>query len=206
VPEITELTKAFVILLAVIDPVGNLPLYISLTYDKTEDEHNAIILKTACASAVLLIVSFFFGKYIIAFFGIRMPAFKLVGGIFLLYIAFTMLADNKAANSLFGEHSASEDLALMPLTFPLFIGPAAISFVIIQSSELTEWPGKALSVAEFILIGAVLWASLKFARKVVRLLGKTGIKFVTQIMGLLLGSLAVGIMADELKELLPGLS
>jgi len=206
VPEITELTKAFVILLAVIDPIGNLPLYISLTADKTSKEHDAIIFKTSCASVVLLTLSFLFGKFIVLFFGIQMPAFKLVGGVFLIYIAFTMLADTKATNSLWGDHSTKDDIALMPLTFPLFIGPAAISFVIIRSSEISLWSNKLISIAEFVLVGGVIWLSLKFARKLVGVLGRTGIKFVTQIMGLLLGSLAVGIIADELKELLPGLS
>ncbi len=205
-PEITEFTKALVILLAVIDPIGNLPLYISLTADKTAKEHDAIIFKTACASVALLSLSFLFGKYIVVFFGIQMPAFKLVGGVFLLYIAFTMLADNKVSNSLLGDHAGTDDMAFMPLAFPLFIGPAAMSFVIIQSSEFPLWSTKLISIAEFILIGVIIWLSLKFARKVVGLLGKTGIKFVTQVMGLLLGSLAVGIIADELKALLPGLS
>ena len=94
----------------------------------------------------------------------------------------------------------------MPMTFPLFIGPAAISSVIIQSSELTLWPTKLISIAEFALIGILIAMCLKLANKIQKLLGSAGIKFITQIMGLLLGSLAIGIIADELKILFPGLS
>jgi len=116
--DITELIKTFVILLAIIDPIGNLPVYISLTSHKTKKEHHSIIFKTSCASVALLTVSFLFGKYIVGFFGIQMPAFKLVGGFFLVYIAFTMLTDNKTSYLLSEEGDAKNDIALMPMTFP----------------------------------------------------------------------------------------
>jgi multiple antibiotic resistance protein len=203
---ITELIKTFVILLAIIDPIGNLPIYISLTAKKTNEEHNSIIFKTCCASVALLTASFLFGKYVVGFFGIQTPAFKLIGGIFLVYIAFTMLTDSKTSHLLSEEGNENNDIALMPMTFPLFIGPAAISSVIIQSSEFTLWSAKLISITEFFLIGILIWISLKLANRISRFLGKGGIKFITQIMGLLLGSMAIGMIADELKVLLPGLS
>ena len=204
--EAAELVKTFVILLAIIDPIGNLPVYISLTSDKTDAEHNSIIFKTCCASVAVLTFSFLFGKYIVVFFGIQMPAFKLIGGAFLIYIAFTMLTNSKTSYLLSEERDNNNDIAFMPLTFPLFIGPAAISSVIIQSNEFSLWSTKLISIAEFVLIGILIGISLKLANRILKFLGKTGIKFITQVMGLLLGSLAIGIIADALKILLPGLS
>ena len=204
--DITELIKTFVILLAIIDPIGNLPVYIALTANKTDEEHNIIIFKTCCYSIFLLTVSFLFGKYIVVFFGIQIPAFKLIGGIFLVYIAFTMLTIHKTSNLFSEEEDVKEDIAFMPMTFPLFIGPAAISSVIIQSSEFTLWSAKLISIVEFVLIGILIWISLKLANRILKILGKVGIKFITQVMGLLLGSLAIGIIAEALKVLLPGLS
>ena len=203
--DLTELIKTFVILLAIIDPIGNLPIYISLTTHKTDEEHDAIIFKTSYASVALLTVSFLFGKHVLLFFGIQIPAFKLIGGLFLVYFAFTMLTNNKTSNFFFEEGEKS-DIAFMPMTFPLLIGPAAISYVIIQSSVLTLWPAKIISIVEFALIGILIWIVLKIANRTLKFLGKTGIKFITQTMGLLLGSLAIGIIADALKDLLPGLS
>ncbi len=204
--DITELVKTFVILLAIIDPIGNLPVYISLTAHKTDEEHNSIILKTSCASVALLTLAFLLGKYIVIFFGIQLPAFNLIGGIFLVYIAFTMLTNNKTSYLFSEKEDVKEDIALMPMTFPLFIGPAAISSVIIQSNEFTLWPTKLISIAEFALIGILIGVSLKLAKMILKVLGTVGIKFITQIMGLLLGSMAIGIIAKELKILLPGLS
>jgi len=204
--DFSELVKTFIILLAIIDPIGNLPVYISLTSDKTDAEHNSIIFKTCCASVAVLTFSFLFGKYIVVFFGIQMPAFKFIGGVFLIYIAFTMLTNSKTSYLLSEERDNNNDIAFMPLTFPLFIGPAAISSVIIQSNEFSLWSTKLISIAEFVLIGILIGISLKLANRILKFLGKTGIKFITQVMGLLLGSLAIGIIADALKILLPGLS
>jgi len=203
--DVTELIKTFVILVAVIDPIGNIPVYISLTAQKTNAEHKSIALKTSCTAVFLLAASFFFGKHIIAFFGIEMSAFKLIGGLFLVYISFTMLSNTKSSY-LFSEDNVEEDISLMPLTFPLFIGPAAISIVIIQSDEISNWTGKIISLFEFALIGLLIWVTLRLSKIILNSLSKTGTKFIHQIMGLLLGSLAIGMIAEELKILLPGLS
>ena len=72
-----ELVKTFVILLAIIDPIGNIPVVMVLTRNKSDDEYRSITLKTSCAVVILLSVSFLFGKYFLIFFGIKMPAFEL---------------------------------------------------------------------------------------------------------------------------------
>ena len=202
----TELIKTFIILVAVIDPIGNIPGYIALTSHKTDAEHKSIALKTACSAVILLVASFLFGKYIIAFFGIKMSAFKLIGGIFLVYISFTMLSNEKNFYSFSEEIDDKEDISLMPLTFPLFIGPAALSIVIIQSDEISTRLERVIILSEFILAGFLIWITLKLSKIILNSLSKTGIKFIHQIMGLLLGSLAIGMIAEELKILLPGLS
>ena len=138
-------------------------------------------------------------------FGIEMSAFKLIGGLFLVYISFTMLSNTKSSY-LFSEDNVEEDISLMPLTFPLFIGPAAISIVIIQSDEISNWTGQIISLFEFALIGLLIWLTLRLSKLILNSLSKTGTKFIHQIMGLLLGSLAIGMIAEELKILLPGLS
>ena len=205
--DVTELIKTFVILVAVIDPIGNIPIYIGLTSNKTVEEHKSIALKTSSAAVFLLAFSFLFGKYIITFFGIKMSAFKLIGGIFLVYISFTMLSNAKSSY-LFSEDDIdkNDDISLMPLTFPLLIGPAAISIVIIESNEVSTGLEKIVFLSEFLFIGLLIWTALQLSRFIFNSLSKTGTKFIHQIMGLLLGSLAIGMIAEELKILLPGLS
>ena len=201
-----ELVKTFVILLAIIDPIGNIPVVMVLTGNKSDDEYRSITLKTSCAVVILLSVSFLFGKYFLIFFGIKMPAFELVGGVFLLYVAFTMLVNSKISFLYPDDAEEKEHIAFMPMTFPLLVGPAAMSSVIIQSHNITAWQVKLIFIGEFILIGILVGLTLGLSKIILNNLGKTGVKFITQTMGLLLGSLAIGLISDALKLLLPGLS
>jgi len=201
-----ELIKTFVILLAIIDPIGNIPVVMGLTENKTTDEYRTIVRKTSCAVVILLSLSFLFGGYILVFFGIKMPAFELVGGVFLLYVAFTMLVNSKTSILYPDDEDEKENIAFMPMTFPLLVGPAAMSSVIIQSNNIYAWQIKLVFIGEFIVIGILVGLALSLSKMILNNLGKTGIKFITQTMGLLLGSLAIGFIADSLKLLLPGLS
>ena len=201
-----ELVKTFVILLAIIDPIGNIPVVMVLTGNKSDDEYRSITLKTSCAVVILLSVSFLFGRYFLIFFGIKMPAFELVGGIFLLYVGFTMLVNSKISFLYPDDAEEKEHIAFMPMTFPLLVGPAAMSSVIIQSHNITAWQVKLIFIGEFILIGILVGLTLGLSKIILNNLGKTGVKFITQTMGLLLGSLAIGLITDALKLLLPGLS
>ena len=201
-----ELVKTFVILLAIIDPIGNIPVVMVLTGNKSDDEYRSITLKTSCAVVILLSVSFLFGKYFLIFFGIKMPAFELVGGVFLLYVAFTMLVNSKISFLYPDDAEEKEHIAFMPMTFPLLVGPAAMSSVIIQSHNITAWQVKLIFIGEFILIGLLVGLTLGLSKIILNNLGKTGVKFITQTMVLLLGSLAIGLITDALKLLLPGLS
>ena len=201
-----ELVKTFVILLAIIDPIGNIPVVMVLTESKSDNEYKSITLKTSCGVFVLLSVSFLFGKYLLVFFGIKMPAFELVGGVFLLYVAFTMLVNSKTSFLYPNDAEEKEHIAFMPMTFPLLVGPAAMSSVIIQSNNISPWQAKLIFIGEFIIIGLLVALTLRLSKIILNNLGKAGIKFITQTMGLLLGSLAIGLIADALKLLLPGLS
>ena len=177
-----------------------------LTENKSVDEYKSIILKTCCAVVILLSVSFLFGRYVLVFFGIKMAAFELVGSVFLLYVACTMLVNNKKSFLYSDDLEEKESIAFIPMTFPLLVGPAAMSFVIIQSHNITAWQVKLIFIGEFVVIAVLVGLILRLLKIFLEKLGKTGIKFITQTMGLLLGSLSIGLIADALKLLLPGLS
>lgn len=204
--EAVSLIKTFIILLAVIDPIGNIPTYLFLSENKTKKELKRLTIKACIATVFLLIVFFSFGQYILLFFGIKMSAFKLVGGIFLVYIAAAMLSNNKYPFGGRDKFEIHNDGSIIPLTFPLLVGPAAISLVIIQSDQIVSWEIKGLVFCEFVFIGIIIGITFKIADLIFGFVGEMGIKIMSQFMGLILGSLAIGLIAEELKVLLPGLS
>ena len=188
------------------DPIGNIPIYLSLSANKTKDELKQMRLKTCLATVALLIGFFLFGKYILVFFGIEMPAFKLIGGIFLVYIAATMFSNNPFPSKQDMDMKSRDDGSIMPLAFPLLAGPASISLVVIQADQIVLWSEKGIIILGIILIGALIGIIFRASDAIIGFLGNTGIKIMTQFMGLILGSLAIGMIAKELKVLLPGLS
>jgi multiple antibiotic resistance protein len=188
------------------DPIGNIPIYISLSANKTKDELKQMRFKTCLATVGLLIGFFLFGKYILIFFGIEMPAFKLIGGIFLVYIAGTMFSNNPFPPKQNMGLNLGDDGSIMPLAFPLLAGPAAISLVVIQADQIVLWSAKGIIILGITLIGLIIGIIFKASDFIIGFLGETGIKIMTQFMGLILGSLAIGMIAKELKVLLPGLS
>ena len=204
--ESNELIKTFVILFTIMDPIGNIPIYLSLGVDKTKEELQRLRLKT-CLAAVGLLVGFFLcGKYILVFFGIKMAAFKLIGGIFLVYTAACMLSNNPFPPKQDLDMKSGDDGSIMPLAFPLLAGPAAISLVVIQADIMESWGERGIIVSGIILLGVIVGIIFKASDVINGILGRTGIKIMTQFMGLILGSLAIGLIAEELKVLLPGLS
>ena len=90
-----------------------------------------------------------------------MAAFELVGSVFLLYVACTMLVNNKKSFLYADALEEKENIAFIPMTFPLLVGPAAMSFVIIQSHNITVWQIKLIFIGEFVVI-AVLVGSWLF--------------------------------------------
>ncbi len=194
------------ILFTIMDPIGNIPMYLSLAADKSKEELKRFRFKT-CLAVISLLVGFFLcGKYILGFFGIEMPAFKLIGGIFLVYTAATMLSNNPFPPRQDLDMKSGDDGSIMPLAFPLLAGPAAISLVVIQADLIDSWNSKILMIFGIILIGVIIGLIFNVADNIINFLGRTGIKIMTQFMGLILGSLAIALIAKELKVLLPGLS
>jgi multiple antibiotic resistance protein len=201
-----ELIKTFVILFTIMDPIGNIPMYLSLSAGKTKEELHKLRLKT-CLAVVSLLVGFFLcGKYILVFFGVEMVAFKLIGGLFLVYVAACMLSNNRFPPKQDLDIKSGDDGSIMPLAFPLLAGPAAISLVIIQADLIVAWGAKAVVILGLILVGIMIGVIFKVSDNIINFLGRTGIKIMTQLMGLILGSLAIALIAKELKVLLPGLS
>lgn len=202
----SELIKTFVILFTIMDPIGNMPTYLSLSADKSKEELQSFRLKTCLATVCLLVGFFLCGKYILMFFGIEIAAFKLIGGIFLVYTAACMLSYNQFPPKQDLDMKSGDDGSIMPLAFPLLAGPASISLVIIQADLISAWGSKALVILGLILLGGIIGIIFKISDIISKFLGRTGIKIMTQFMGLILGSLAIGLIAKELKVLLPGLS
>lgn len=192
-------------LLIIMDPLGNLPIFLLFTRDNTLAERRRMALVAALASAVILVLFALSGDALLRFFHISMPAFQLAGGFIFFIYALQMLAlipsGIKTSAEEEQEGIRKENIALVPLAVPLLAGPGAITTVLVWRQQLTA-PMQQVELLAAILVACVIvYVALFFADALRRLLGVSGIRVVTRLMGLLLAVIAVQFMVDGWKQI-----
>ena len=196
-------------LFATVNPVGIMPVFVSLTGSMTPEERNKTALTTNVAVAIILVVALIAGQHLLDLFSISIDSFRVAGGLLLLSIAFSMMSgkigevkQNKEEKS---ESAIREQVGVVPLAMPLMAGPGAISSTIVYGSK---YPGmtSTIGIAITIIVFAFgCWLLFRSAPLIVRFLGQTGINVITRIMGLILAALGIEFIINGLKVMLPGL-
>ncbi|MEZ0329301.1 MAG: YchE family NAAT transporter [Dissulfuribacterales bacterium] len=208
--EFTEYLKAFISLLFIVNPVGAIPVFLSLAQNQSEATNRHNIRVSAITVITVLITACVLGDEILKFLGISIPSFRVGGGILLLLMAISMMhartEGSRHTDEEVAEATEKEGISVVPLAVPVLAGPGAISTMIIYSNRFTQWKGMLFLILSSLLVGIITWLTLSMAMPLSRLMGKTGINVVTRIMGLLLASIAVEFIAGGLLNLFPGLA
>ena len=208
--EWTGYIKIFTALLAIVNPLGAVPVFVSLTSNMRGRERNRIVRTTSVAVAVVLITATLIGESLLNFFGISISSFKVGGGILLMLMAIAMMqAKQPQTRQTPEEAEEAEDkqsIAVVPIAIPLLAGPGAISTVIIYAHASYHPAHITFIIFIVLLVAMVTWAALHVANPISKMLGKTGINIATRLMGLLLTAIAVEFIAGGLIQLLPGLA
>jgi multiple antibiotic resistance protein len=203
--------KIFTALLAIVDPIGSIPMFIGMTDRHDAKERYRIALVAAVTMAAVLAGACLFGDAILRLFGVKIASFRVGGGILLLLVAISMFNAEYGRSRQTPEEAAEAEergggVGVVPLAIPLLSGPGAISTIIIYTSQ-GEGPGHlAFMVGGSALLGAVVWISLRLAIPIGSRLGRTGINIVRRLMSLLLAAIAVEFIAGGIGELFPALT
>jgi multiple antibiotic resistance protein len=207
--DVTVYIKFFLGLVAIINPIGLLPVFVSLTSHQTEAERNHTGKIANLAVVIILLVTIVAGQHILNMFSISLSAFRIAGGTLIAIIALSMLqgklGEVKRNQEEDRESSAMESVAVVPLALPLMAGPGAISSVIVFAAEhntLIDLVGMFVTV---LIFGALSFGLFRMASVIYRVLGKTGINVITRLMGLLMLSIGIEVMAAGFKGLFPNL-
>lgn len=208
--EIAIFLQFFVGLIAAVNPIGIMPIFVSLTGHMGTEERNKTAYTANIAVAVILTVSLLAGQLLLDMFSISLDSFRVAGGLLLLTIAFSMmsgkLGEDKQNKQEKSESISREQIGVVPLAMPLMAGPGAISSTIVYGSR---YPGmhNTLGIAATIVFFAFCcWLLFRAAPIIVRFLGQTGINVITRIMGLILAALGIEFIANGLRALFPGLA
>lgn len=207
--EISEYLKFFVGLLAIINPLGVVPIFISMTPRNTAYERNKIIDQVGVGVAVILLVGLFFGELLLQFFAITIDSFRVGGGILILIMAISMIHAKTSAiqqtTEEAEESSGKSEIAIVPLAMPLLAGPGAISTVILAAHRGATVGHYVLIACSILVLAVVVWWVLRLSPYIVKRISATGINIFSRIMGLILSAIAVEFIANGLKGLFPAL-
>ena len=193
-------TSAVVILLLVMDPIGNIPLFVSVLRQVEPARRTRVILRECAIAFAVLLAFVFFGSAILGVLGLSDPSLTIAGGVILFLIALRMIF--RRPEGIFGDAVGSEPF-IVPLAIPSIAGPAAIATVMLLASRapqrLLEWCA-AVSVA-MLVTAALLVSAERFAK----LAGEQGLLAFERLMGLILTAIAVEMLLRGIETFVRGL-
>jgi multiple antibiotic resistance protein len=209
------LKSTFLILTAlfpIVNPLGSAPLFLSLTHYYTPEERKILSRRIALNSIALIVVSYFIGTHILAFFGISIPVVQVGGGLVLASTGWAMLKQKDEDNTKAEVHRSvgAQDLltkAFYPLTLPLTVGPGSISVAITLGANEPHIGNKIIfsilgAVIGALLISGTVYLCYAFADRLARALGETGMSVIMRLSSFLLVCIGVQIIWNGLSTLL----
>lgn len=192
----------FIAMFALIDPIGNVPLFAAATTGADPRGRRLVALYIAVFVMGFLTFFYFTGLSLLAFFGISLPAFRIAGGVILFLLGLEMAREDFTARFAAVAEGESDARSwarrrfaglIVPFGMPLLIGPGAISTVIIYASEAKPFGfyGAAIGIGTIAAISLLVLAAFAASPLVARVLGKIGTSIVVRVLGLILCAMAV---------------
>jgi multiple antibiotic resistance protein len=199
--DLTLLAQVFVTVLVIMDPLGNIPLFLTLTRrDSLEQRRRAALQAVAVAAGVILLFALF-GQQILSLLSISLEALQVAGGLLLVLIALDLLRPEDDSDV---AAEAGRNVALVPLGTPLLAGPGAIAATMLYMRRADGLEGAVTVVIALLAALAVVYLTMRYATLIGRLLRENGIHLVSRVMGLLLAAIAVQLVAGAVQEWVRG--
>ena len=189
----------------VVDPLGIVPVYISLTGDFTPQKRKSTIVTSVVVAFIVLCVFALTGNVILRFIGIEPGSFFIAGGILLFVVSIDLLFGRPGRTKTSAEGGAEierEDVAVFPLAIPMLAGPGTITTILLYVSQDTTG-GFIIPILMGCILVTLACAALTMSLSgyFLRVLGKTGVSVIERIMGILLSGLSVQFVYDGLVKL-----
>lgn len=183
-------------LFSVINPLGTVPIFVGLTKAHSVKARNGVAFWATLNVLIILVISFFLGKYILLFFGISLPALKIAGGLIITSSGFSLLTGK------FSEHKGMKkrekddaynrsEVSLTPLAIPMLAGPGTISLLITYHNEYDDFDNRLVIFFAMLSTAILIYSVLKSSFIIVKVLGASGINALSRIIGFVV--IAIGI-------------
>jgi len=187
-----ELLQAVVALFIIVDPLGNLPIFIGLTEGMSVKERKDTFVEALYVGFLLLLVFTLAGTGILTLFRISLDDFKIAGGLLLLAISLSMLVRGH-----FIEITDSKDIGAVPLGCPLLVGPGAITTAMVLIGMYGVKLTLAAVIINFFISGVIFyWSDVIYEK-----LGRTGSMIIAKVMAIILAAIAVKFIREGIVSL-----
>lgn len=205
--DISQSLKLLIGLISIVNPIGAIPMFLSLTDDQSPPERQRTGAQAAFAVTIILSTSLFLGEPLLKGLGISLSSFRVAGGILILLMALNMLKDGRSAHKQNPEDERDaqqrESITIVPLSMPLLAGPGAISTAIVFSQQSSSWLQQLLHLGAIAGVGLVVGLCLRTAPWISKVMGPPGMRVMTRIMGLLLAAIGIEFMTQGLLGSFP---
>lgn len=196
-------------LISVVNPLGAVPVFLSLTPDYTRVERNKTALLTSIYFTLILTAFFWGGTYILGFFGISIYALRIAGGIVIMMSGFALLqgkfAKNRVTPKVREEAMEKDDISFTPMAMPMLSGPGSISLLIGFYSEFPDMMQRLTISGSILLMGVIIYFVLRMSPLLFKLLGVGGLKAISRIMGFIVIAISIEYIISGVVALVASL-
>lgn len=200
VVNVTLLSQVFITLFVIMDPLGSVPMFLSLTSQLPAKLRQRAATQACLVAFGVIVVFALFGRQILSYLRISLPALQAAGGLLLLLVALELLTGKEDETA--GQQNVN--IALVPLGTPLLAGPGAIVATMVFAGRVHAVPDVVAVALGVVGVHLALWVTLRFSTSILRLIRESGITLVTRIAGLLLSAIAVQLIADAVRAFVSG--
>ncbi len=200
----TIFIHALVGIFVIVNPFGNVPLFISLTQKLTTAERKSAIVKSMVIATAILLVFALIGKALFDMLNVTLDSLRIAGGLLLLAIAFDMLMGRSPASKIDAEEER-DGVAVTPMATPLLAGPGAMTTVMVLMNDAGSPVLKGAIMAAILLAMAVSFIVLINCELVYNIIRKDGARVLTKIMGIVLATIAIEMAVNGLLHAFPTL-
>lgn len=190
---------AFVTVLVLMDPIGNVPIFLGLTRDLDGKQRNRAALIGSLVALAVIVVFALFGQQVLDALGISLEALQVAGGLLLLLVALELLRGGEGPGGSEPVTDGGTNLAMVPLGTPLLAGPGAIAATMLYSGQADDIGGEMSVLLALLSAITVVYLSLRFSGLIARAVRPAGIHLLSRLMGLIAAAIAVQLIASAVQ-------
>ena len=195
---------SFTSFFTLINPLGTMPIFMTMTKDIDQIHRTKIAKKASIVSFITILIFAFSGQLLFNFFGISVNSFRIVGGVIFFLMGMDMLQARLGRVKVKDSEIKTyvNDISITPLAIPMICGPGALTNAIVMMEDANNFEKKIVLIFAIFLVMILTYLILYSSSRIIKVLGETGINVMMRLMGLIVMVIAVEFFFSGLKPII----